>query len=106
MNPISPLTETLEQQVQRLLRQWREETAHLSSSTRRKDHPAYQEIIGLGKAALPALLRDLEQTLDGHLAPALGAITAAHPVPAEARGRIKQVAEAWLRWAKENGVTG
>jgi hypothetical protein len=104
MSSVSPPTETLEQQVQRLLRVWRAETAHLSSSTRLKNHPAYQELIALGRPALSCLLRDLAQTLDGHLAPALSAITGVHPVPAEARGRIKQVAEAWLRWAKDNGV--
>ena len=57
----------------------------------------------LGLPALPYLLRDLEETRDGRLSKALTAITGCHPVPAEDRGKIRQVAEAWLRWAKENG---
>jgi len=97
--------EAIEKQVLRLLELWRAETAYLSDSTRRNSHPAYQEIIALGTVALPALFRDLEQTLDGHLAKALTTITAAHPVPAEDRGKIQLVAEAWLRWAREHGVT-
>jgi hypothetical protein len=101
---VSDASETLEQRITRLLARWREETAPLSSSTRRHAHPAYQEIIALGAEALPFLLRDLERTRDGHLSKALAAITGAHPVPAEARGRIAEVAEAWLRWAREQGL--
>jgi hypothetical protein len=60
-------------------------------------------LIALGLAALPFLFRDLEQTKDGHLAKALTAITGVQPVPIEERGRIRQIAETWLRWARENG---
>lgn len=96
--------ETVEQRITRLLAQWREETAFLSSSSARHGHAAYQEIIGLGKEAVPFLIADLRRTRDGHLSKALTAITGAHPVPPEARGRIALVAEAWLRWAGENGL--
>ncbi len=100
---VTPTRETVEQQVQRLLRTWRTETAPLSSSIRITAHPAYQELIALGKAALPALFSDLEQSHDGHLSRALTAITGAHPIPPEDRDRIRQIAAAWLRWARENG---
>ena len=100
--PTTP-AETIEQRVVRLLSRWRTETAYLSSSTQITGHPAYQELIALGSAALPFLFRDLEQTSDGHLSKALATITGAHPVAAEDRGNIRKVAEAWLRWAKENG---
>jgi hypothetical protein len=105
MNPIptSSAAQMLEQRVTDLLRRWRTETALLSSSTQMTHHPAYQEIITLGEAALPYVFRDLEQTQDGHLAAALTAITGAHPVPEEQRGRIGEVARTWLRWARENG---
>ena len=59
--------------------------------------------MALGRPALPSLFRDLEQTGDGHLAKALAALTGTNPVPAEDRGQVRKVAEAWLRWAKENG---
>src|SRR5207302_1431538 len=102
--PVIPThQENLEEQVRRLLAQWREETVHLSSTTEMTAHPAYQELIALGSAALPFLFRDLERTHDGHLSKALTAITGARPVPPEDRGRIRKVAEAWLRWARENG---
>lgn len=101
--PVPAAVETLEQQVARALARWRAETAYISSSTQITGHPAYLELIALGTAALPYLFRDLEQTADGHLSKALAAITGAHPVPAEDRGRVDKVAEAWLRWARENG---
>ncbi len=104
MTPQTHSAASVDVQVAHLLERWRAETAHLSSSTKRNAHPAYQAIIAIGTAALPCLLRDLERTLDGHLSKALGAITGAHPVPAESRGRVKEVAAAWLNWARENGV--
>src|SRR5437763_15042700 len=101
--PATPAAETIEQRVVRLLGSWREQTAYLSSSTRITGHPAYQELIALGPAALPFLFRDLEQTADGHLSNALTTLTGAHPVSAEDRGKLAKVADAWLRWARENG---
>ncbi|HEV3080764.1 MAG TPA: hypothetical protein VGY66_13330 [Gemmataceae bacterium] len=101
--PVTPAGETLEQRVERLLCRWRTETAVLSSSTRITAHPAYQEIITLGEAALPFLFRDMERTRDGHLSKALAAITGNHPIPPEQRGRIRKIAETWLSWAKERG---
>lgn len=101
--PATPAAETVEQRVVRLLRVWREQTAYLSSGTRITGHSAYQELMTLGPAALPFLFRDLEKTGDGHLSKALTALTGAHPVPAEDRGQIPKIAEAWLRWARDNG---
>src|SRR5436305_9791049 len=101
--PATPTAETIEQRVIRLLGTWREQTAYLSSTTQMTGHPAYQELVTLGPAALPFLFRDLEQTGDGHLSKALTAIAGAHPVPAEDRGNVRKAADAWLRWARENG---
>ncbi len=105
MTPVqaNPTAESVEQQVVRLLGRWRQETAYLSSSTRITEHPAYQELITLGPAALPFLFRDLEQTGDGHLSKALATITGAHPVGPDERGQVRKIAETWLRWARENG---
>jgi hypothetical protein len=101
--PLAPPEETVEQQVRRLLATWREQTAFLSSSTALVAHPAYQELIALGRSALPFLFRDMEQTFDGHLSSALVAITGAQPVPPEEGGKIRKVAERWLAWARKNG---
>ncbi len=95
--------ETLEERVNRLLARWREETAFLSSSSAMVAHPAYQELIALGSAALPYLFRDLERTGDGHLSRALTELTGANPVLPEERGRIRAIADRWLNWAREHG---
>jgi hypothetical protein len=104
-NPVqnAPPLETVEEQVQRLLATWRQETAVISSSTVLVSHPAYRKIIALGEAALPYLFRDLEQTHDGHLSGALTAITEAQPVLPGEGGKIRLVADRWLNWARENG---
>ena len=100
-NMVQPTT--LEETVARLLARWRAETAFISSSTQRNEHPDYLQIIALGEEALPFLLRDLESTRDGHLSKALTAITGVRPVPPGARGKIDAIAEAWLTWARANG---
>lgn len=80
---------------------WMEETALSSSLRDIVAHPAYQQIIALGPAALPLILRDLERQ-PRHWSPALRAITGASPVPKEHAGKLPLIAEDWLRWAREN----
>lgn len=68
-----------------LARRWKEETEFLSSPDMFA-HPAYQQIIGLGRPAAPLLLRDLEAT-GAHWFWALREITGENPVPPKTRGR-------------------
>jgi hypothetical protein len=100
--PTPQPAETVEEKFQRLAAAWEKAVAHHSSSRIRNNHPAYQEIIGMGQAVVPLLLRDLEINRR-HWFTALSAITGADPVPEEDAGRIPQMAEAWLRWGRENG---
>lgn len=100
--PASQQAESVEQKFQRLAAVWRAETGHFSSITRVSNHPAYQEIISLGQAVVPSLLRDLQKEPE-HWFVALRAITGAQPVSSDDRGQIDKMAEAWLRWAKEHG---
>jgi hypothetical protein len=100
--PAPPPGETVEQRFTRLAALWREETSHWSSSTKMAEHPAYQEIIALGPAVVPLLLRELSREPD-HWFTALKAITGANPVDPADRGRIGKMAEAWLRWGREAG---
>jgi hypothetical protein len=100
--PATQQAESVEQKFQRLAAVWRAETRYLSSTTMMFSHPAYQEIIAMGEAVVPSLLRDLEKEPD-HWYGALRAITGAQPVPAEDRGNITRMAAAWLRWARDHG---
>jgi len=81
---------------------WEAETAHLSSITEISMNYAYQQIIGMGTIAIPFILAELRKT-PGHWFWALKSITGEDPVLPKQRGRIKQMAEAWLRWGKEQG---
>jgi hypothetical protein len=95
-------TETTEQRFRRLEALWRAETAHLSSSSKIIDHPAFREIIRMGTAVVPFMLRDLEQQPRLWVW-ALPDLTGDDPVPVEDRGDIVKMTTAWLRWAKEHG---
>ncbi len=94
--------ETVEARFRRLATVWHRETDYLSSMEDAESHPAYQEVIGLGPLVVPLLLRDLEEN-HTHWFAALKAITGAWPAPESAAGDIPKMAEAWLRWAKDNG---
>lgn len=85
-----------------LVGRWLEDT-QLSSSLRDiVGHSAYQEIIAMGRPAVPLILRDLARQ-PRHWSPALKAITGATPVPKEHAGKVALIAKDWLRWAKANG---
>ena len=94
--------ETVEEKFQRLASVWRAETAYVSSSSEMVAHPAFQEIVGMGPAVIPLLLRELENRT-GHWQRALRQITGADPVSSADQGNMDRAAEAWLRWGKEQG---
>jgi hypothetical protein len=86
----------------RLASDWRRETINLSSSTRMVMHRAYQQIIGMGPAAVPLILRELQVRPDWWFW-ALQAITEADPVPPEAHGSLEQMTAAWIEWGHHHG---
>jgi hypothetical protein len=85
----------------RLKQEWEEVTAMLSSITEIATHPAYQQIIGMGSIAIPFIMRELENR-PTHWFWALKSITGEDPVPPEKRGRIGDMAKAWLSWGREH----
>jgi hypothetical protein len=93
----------LEQRFRTLAAEWDEETGHLSSINQIAMHPAYQQIIGIGPAVVPLLLRDLDRT-HAHWFWALTAITGDNPVSREDRGNVPRMAEAWLEWGRSRGL--
>jgi hypothetical protein len=93
---------TLEQKFERLAAIWRAETAYLSSTSALVNYPAYQEVIALGPAVVPLVLRELEQRPQ-HCFEALQVLTGANPMDPADRGKVQRIAEAWLRWGRANG---
>ena len=98
----TPEKETVEERFRRLEATWMAEVGHHSSTTRLVNHPAFQEIIHMGQAVVPFMLQDLEKRPRLWVW-ALPDITGADPVPAEDRGNVARMSEAWLRWGKEHG---
>lgn len=85
-----------------LVNQWRDENRGVSSTNQMSMHPAYQQIIGMGEAVIPLLLRELEKK-SGHWFWALKSITRQDPVPSEHRGKVKEMIKAWLEWGSQRG---
>ena len=94
--------ETVDRRFCRLAAAWHDGTQYLSSMEEAEEHQAYREIATMGPEVVPFLLRDLEAN-HTHWFAALAAITGAKPVPASAAGNVSKMADAWLRWANDNG---
>jgi hypothetical protein len=94
--------ETIEQRFRRLEAAWVAATGVLSDDADIVEHPAFREIIGMGEAVVPLMLRDLEQRPRLWVW-ALPQITGEDPVPVPDRGNIARMSEAWLRWGKAKG---
>ena len=86
----------------RLANEWQQNRPRGADIEQMTKHPAYQRIIAMGEPAVPWLLQRLAEKPD-HWFVALNAITGASPVPSESRGRIKEMAQAWLNWGREHG---
>jgi len=81
---------------------WRVGTRYLSSTTEIAMHPAYQRIIGLGPQVIPLILTELAKQPEQWFW-ALTALTGEDPVTAADKGRPRAMADAWLKWGRENG---
>ncbi|MFM6395399.1 hypothetical protein, partial [Planktothrix sp.] len=81
---------------------WEKEVSGLSSTAQMSEHPAYQEIINMGTKIVPLLLLELKNNPIYWLS-ALSAITGENPIKPEQRGRVKQMASAWIEWGKNQG---
>jgi hypothetical protein len=101
--PRVPPAETVEQKLRRLEIQWQADTQFLSDAGRIVNHPAFQQIIALGKDVVPYLLRDL-QARPSLWVWALPEITCENPVPASDAGNIRKMSDAWLKWGQSQGI--
>lgn len=90
------------QRFRNLVRQWKEATTFTSSSTEIALDPAYQQIIGMGKEAVPLILEEMQREED-YWFWALKSITGADPVPPDDRGNLPKMTADWVNWAQTNG---
>lgn len=92
---------TLNRQFRELAETWRQETGFFSFMQQRVLHPAYQRIVGMGWAAVPLILQELERQPD-HWFWALQAITGEEP--ARGTDTLDGAVHAWLNWGRERGL--
>jgi type I restriction enzyme M protein len=82
--------------------EWKTGRRVTSSVSRMAEHPAYEKIIRMGYAVVPLILQELAREPD-HWFVALNKITGENPVNGDARGKIAEMADAWIRWGENKG---
>lgn len=82
---------------------WKTRTKYMSNSAQIAAVRSYQRIIGMGPAALPLILKELERETD-HWFWALEAISGENPVPADQAGRVDDMAKTWIEWGRKKGL--
>ena len=91
--------EAIHERFEELVDRWRKETVFQSSAHQMATHPCYQEIIGMGRDAIPLVLQELKRDRD-HWFWALRSITGIDPVRAEDRGNVRAMTDAWVEWGR------
>ena len=96
------IAKPLHERFEELRDDWKSKTRHLSNTAQISLVFSYQNIIGLGPAAVPLILAELQKEPD-HWFWALEAITGQNPVSKDAAGNMQASAEAWIQWGRKNG---
>lgn len=93
----------LESEFTELAGRWLAETAYVSALPQIVMHPAYQQIIGMGRDALGPMLRWMQQGRPGYWFWALETIARETPVTEAMRGRTREMKQAWIKWGEDHG---
>lgn len=108
MNPPSdniapvPPKRGIRERFQRLSAEWKSQSRYLSNTAPMAMLQPYQRIIGMGLPVVPLILEELKRDPDQWFW-ALESITEQNPVPPEAAGRVRQMADAWIQWGTQQG---
>ena len=98
-----PSESSVRERFEQLAAEWKSQSRYLSNVTQMALLKSYQRIIGLGPAAVPLILEELQRTPDLWFW-ALEAITDENPVPGEALGQVNSMTSAWLNWGRGRGL--
>ena len=99
--PVVPPAEVRER-FQRLAAQWKEQSRYLSNTAQMAMLKPYQQIIGMGWPVIPLILEELQREPNQWFW-ALEAITDETPVPPDAAGKVRLMAQTWVEWGKRHG---
>lgn len=97
----------LKRKFEELKAQWKQETMHLSRMDKVIEHPAHQEIIQMGKKALPLIFQDIIQNNNcdwmATLYLIVKEIDELPHFPEEIRGKYVECHRIWLEYAVKRG---
>lgn len=93
---------SIEERFRRLATEWKEQSRYLSNTAQMAMLKPYQRIIGLGLPVVPLILEELNREPNQWFW-AIEAITEQNPVPPEATGQVRLMAQAWIEWGKQQG---
>jgi hypothetical protein len=94
----------MRERFQRLAAEWKEQSRYLSNTAQMAMLKPYQRIIGMGPPAVPLILEELQRHPDQWFW-ALEAITEVNPVPPEAAGRVREMAQSWIEWGRRHNLS-
>ena len=92
----------LRERFSRYIRSWKKETLFSSSIKDKIAHPEYQNIIKMGKQAVPFLLEELDK--DPNHAIFIALRRTANEDPTSPEMGFWEAVMAWKEWAKENSL--
>src|SRR5437016_3587487 len=95
-------TVNVRERFQHLAAEWKKQSRYLSNSAQMAMLKPYQRIIGMGLPVVPLILEELQREPDQWFW-ALESITETNPVPPEAAGKVRLMAQAWIDWGRQNG---
>jgi hypothetical protein len=103
-NPTSVLSkENARQRFLRLAAEWKDQSQYMSNTAQMAMLRPYQRIIGMGAPVVPLILEELQREPNQWFW-ALESITEENPVPPEAAGIVRLMAQAWVDWGKDQGL--
>jgi hypothetical protein len=93
----------IRERFRHLASEWKEQSRYLSNTAQMAMLKPYQRIIGMGWPAVPLILEEMRREPDQWFW-ALEAITDENPVPPEAAGQVRLMAQAWIEWGIKQGL--
>jgi len=97
------MPERLRERFERLATRWKAESRYLSNTVQMAMLDSYQRIIGMGEPAVPLILDELAREPRQWFW-ALQAITEEDPIPEVSRGKVREMAKAWIDWGQARGL--
>src|SRR5713226_5375783 len=98
-------TKDIQERFRRLASEWKKQSHYLSNTAQMAMLTPYQRIIGMGPPVVPLILEELRREPD-HWFWALESITEQNPVAPEEMGKVRLMAQAWVRWGEQQGMLG